>query len=351
MKLFGKYEAVMFPEENMIFITHREYLYYIYDLKYNRWRKHKNAGNDHITVCNYQDVSEKEIKDAMSGIFPTKVTDFMRLCNPSELTISNMLTLLEEDYPDYLNERATYCIVHAFLEESTIRYKSYLRLKELFDNAKALKQDNKQIVDQIVKLSFEIIGRDIFKKEIRIVDGHDCSSYFWIMPVRVIDYADTNKFDNVAKMNRLEISIEEADVYQYLTPFLYKHFDVNLKANKRRANYYGFEWYLIHNFYTYDSMRNIIRDINDTIHALSTGNENDYTAILKERIGTESIQSLYAWALSDEQINEYNDNRPAEDNTDIDLIIDFYRRFIYRIEYMMKVGKENGYDLISFMGP
>ena len=34
-----------------------------------------------------------------------------------------------------------------------------------------------------------------------------------------------------------------------------------------------------------------------------------------------------------------------------ELIIDFYRRFIYRMEYMMKIGKENGYDLISFMGP
>lgn len=60
---------------------------------------------------------------------------------------------------------------------------------------------------------------------------------------------------------------------------------------------------------------------------------------------------LYAKNLSDEQIDEYNANRPKEDDTEIDLIIDFYRRFVYRIEYMMKVGKENGYDLISFMGP
>lgn len=28
-----------------------------------------------------------------------------------------------------------------------------------------------------------------------------------------------------------------------------------------------------------------------------------------------------------------------------------YQRFTYRMEYMMKVGKEKGYDLISFMGP
>ena len=60
---------------------------------------------------------------------------------------------------------------------------------------------------------------------------------------------------------------------------------------------------------------------------------------------------LYAKDLTEEQIDEYNANRPMEDNTEIELIIDFYNRFIYRMEYMIRVGKEKGYDLISFMGP
>ena len=34
-----------------------------------------------------------------------------------------------------------------------------------------------------------------------------------------------------------------------------------------------------------------------------------------------------------------------------EFFIDFYERFIYRMEYIMKVGEENGYNLISFMGP
>lgn len=53
MKLFDKFEAISFYEENLIFITNDGYLYYIYDRKYNRWRKHRNAGNDCLTVCNY----------------------------------------------------------------------------------------------------------------------------------------------------------------------------------------------------------------------------------------------------------------------------------------------------------
>ena len=55
--------------------------------------------------------------------------------------------------------------------------------------------------------------------------------------------------------------------------------------------------------------------------------------------------------MSEEQIKEYNANRPQKDDTEISLIIDFYQRFIYRMEYMLKVGKEKGYNLISFMGP
>ena len=40
--------------------------------------------------------------------------------------------------------------------------------------------------------------------------------------------------DNVAEMRSVEISIEEDDVSQYLTPFLYEYFDEELEANKNR---------------------------------------------------------------------------------------------------------------------
>ena len=60
MKLFDTFEAVKFPEEDMIFITRSEYLYYIYNLKYKWWKKHSNAGNDHLTVSDYPDVSRED---------------------------------------------------------------------------------------------------------------------------------------------------------------------------------------------------------------------------------------------------------------------------------------------------
>jgi len=68
MKLFSDFEAVKFHEENLIFITHNGYLYYIYYPKYKYWRKHRNAGNDHITVSNYPEVSREELINAIGCV-------------------------------------------------------------------------------------------------------------------------------------------------------------------------------------------------------------------------------------------------------------------------------------------
>ena len=351
MKLFDTFEAVKFFQENLIFITHNGFLYYIYDPKYKHWRKHRNAGNDHLTVANYDDVTKEELVDAMNGAFPKSENDFMRLCNPSQLCIRDMLGLLKEDYDKHMYDNDIYHTIHHFLLESDICHKSFGAIQKLLDVATANNYDNDQVVTQIKELALKIIGRDIFKGEIGIVDGHDSSSYFWIMPVRVIDYEDTADLDSVAEMRSVEISIEEGDVDQYLTPFLYEYFDEKIEANKNRKDVSGFEWYLEHNFFTFDQMSHILKDIADTVEALVSGKETEYTKKLKIKRGIETYQLLYAKNLNEDEVAAYNANRPTEDDTEVGLIVDFYQRFLYRMEYMMKVGKEKGYDLISFMGP
>lgn len=351
MKLFGAFEAVKFYQENLIFITHNGYLYYVYNPKYNHWRKHSNAGNDHITVANYDNVTKEELMDAMNGVFPKSENDFMRLCNPSQLCIRDMLELLKEDYAKYISDNNLYHTIHYFLLESDICHKSFEMIKKVLDAAVANHYDSARVVAQVKELSLKIIGRDIFKREIGIVDGHDSSSYFWIMPVRVIDYDDTADLDSVAEMRSAEISIEVDDVAQYLTPFLYEYFDEELEENKKRKNVSGFEWYLEHNYFTYEQMAHILKDIADTVDALASGKETEYTKKLKIKRGTATYQLIYAKDLNAEEVAAYNANRPTEDSTEVDLVIDFYQRFLYRMEYMMKVGTEKGYNLISFMGP
>lgn len=351
MKLFDKFEAVKFRQENLIFITLDGFLYYIYNPKYKHWRKHRNAGNDHLTVANYDEVTKAELTDAMNGVFPKSENDFMRLCNPSQLCIRDMLGLFREDYAKYMSDNTIYHTIHCFLLESDICHKSFEGIQKLLASAVTNHYDNAQVVSQIKELSLKIIGRDIFKREIGIVDGHDSSSYFWIMPVRIIDYEDTGALDSVAKMRSAEISIEEDDVAQYLTPFLYEYFDEELEANKQRKDVSGFEWYLEHNYFTFEQMVSILKDIVDTIEALASGKETEYTKKLKLKRGTATYQLLYAKDLNAEEVAAYNANRPTEDNTEVDLVIDFYQRFLYRMEYMLKVGREKGYNLISFMGP
>lgn len=351
MKLFDTFEAIKFPEENMIFITNSGYLYYIYNSEYKRWRKHRNAGNDCLAVSNYPDVSREELVDAMQGVFPKKETDFMRLCDPSQLCIGDMLDLLKEDYPQYMADYAIYPAIHQLLLESDICHKSFEKLQKLLEDATTNHHDSNHVLAQIKDLSFAIIGRDIFKREIGIVDGHDSSSYFWIMPVRVIDFDNTADLDSVAEMRSAEISIEEDDVAQYLTPFLYQYFDGELTENKKRKDVSGFEWYLEHNFFTFDSMALILKDIEDTIDALSSGRETEYTQKLEIKRGASTNQLSYAKKPTAEEVAEYNADSPTEDDTAVALVVDFYQRFLYRMEYMLKVGKEKGYNLISFMGP
>ena len=351
MKLFGEFEAIKYHQENLIFITKDGYLYYIYSAKYKHWSKYHNAGNDYLTVANYEDVSKEELSNAMNGVFPKSEIDFMRLCNPSELWIRDMLNIFKEDYAKYMADGDIFHSIHRFLLDSDICHKSYEAIRKLLDVATANNYGNEQVVVRIRELSFNTIGRDIFKREIGIVDGHDSSSYFWIMPARVIDYDDSGDVDSVAQMKSIEISIEEDDVDQYLTPFLYKYFDEENEANKHRRDVFGFEWYLEHNFFTYEQMAHILKDIADTIDALVSGKETEYTKKLKITRGTETHQLLYARDLSEGEVAAYNANRPTEDDTAVELVVDFYQRFLYRMEYMMKVGKEKGYNLISIMGP
>lgn len=351
MKLFDKFEAIKFFQENLIFITRNGFLYYIYDPKYKHWRKHCNAGNDHLTVANYDDVTREELIDAMNGIFPKSENDFMRLCNSSQLCIRDMLGLLKDDYAEYMSDNDIYHTIHRFLLESDICHKSYETTQKLLDAAMANNYSKTSVVMQIKDLALKTIGRDIFKREIGIVDGHDSSSYFWIMPVRIIDYEDSADLDNVAEMRSVEISIEEDDVSQYLTPFLYEYFDEELEANKNRNDVYGFEWYLEYNFFTFEQMSQILKDITDTVDALISGKETEYTKKLKIKRGTATYQLIYAKNLNEEEVAAYNANRPTEDDTEVELVVDFYQRFLYRMEYMLRVGKEKGYNLISFMGP
>ena len=337
----------------------------MYNNEQKYWYKYPRAGWDDITVRNYPDVSRDELTAALGGKFPEKATDITRHCDPSRLEYGQLIDLLEDDYPDYMSAVEIHHSVRWFFHESYVEEKTYTELRKLFEDAQSSGQSGELVLDRIKKLSCDMIGRDIFRKEIRIIDGPIGLSYFNIMPARIIDKTNSYYSENIAKMLSNQISIEEDDIAQYLLPFIEKFFDDELEANKNRKEYCwtddngqehatyveGFEWYVTHNYFSFDSITNMLKDIQETMDALSTGKTNEYTSKLKIRIGLAPWEVLHASDFTEARAREYNENKPKADNTDTELVIDFYRRFIYRTEYMMKVGKEKGFDLITFIGP
>ena len=194
---------------------------------------------------------------------------------------------------------------------------------------------------------------------IEIKEGHDSSSYFWIMPVKVKDLTkDTNNLDNVEEYRKLEISIEEENVRAFLFPLLLKYFDDNLLANKKRegvdiVSYTNgvqstFEWYLTYNYYTMQSVRDLINEIKEIIELL----ENDFNHAKLDYMKEDYDWILY---LDDKiDINKLPDNKKERiklTKTNKRDIISFYNLFIKYMENMIKEGSKKGYCFISFMGP
>lgn len=194
---------------------------------------------------------------------------------------------------------------------------------------------------------------------IEIKEGHDSSSYFWIMPVKVKDMTkDADDSDNVDEYRKLEISIEEENIRAFLFPLLLKYFDDNLPENLQRLDNHTvslvdgtqttFEWYLTYNYYTMQSIQDMINEIKSIIELL----KDDFNSTKLDY-----IKEDYDWILYlDHRVN--TKNLPDDKNERIkltenykDLIINFYNRFIKYMENMIEEGGKNGYKLISFMGP
>lgn len=194
---------------------------------------------------------------------------------------------------------------------------------------------------------------------IEIIEGHDPSSYFWIMPVKVIDMTkDTNDIDNVDEYRKLEISIEEENIRAFLFPLLLKHFDDKLPENIQRYDNYiftytdevqtTFEWYLTYNYYTMQSIQDMIKEIKSIVELLKT----DFNSTKLDYIKVNYDWILYLDGKVDPKSlpnDKYERIKLTENYKEA--IINFYNRFVNYMENMIEGGIRNGYNLISFMGP
>lgn len=181
------------------------------------------------------------------------------------------------------------------------------------------------------------------RQQIVIVEGHDSSSYFWIMPVKSISKEQEWEV-KVEEYRPEQISIEEDDVGSMLYYFLDQIYDSSLQEPFRdtRLNGLDFEWNLEYNVFTYDSIRKMIETIREYTYLLQTDYDNPKLDELKACFHPSQFDSEYY----------YYQERPDEEATirkNIYVAIEFYERFCDRMEIMMKNAPQ--FNLISFMGP
>lgn len=349
MLLFDNFRAVKFEEENQILISNDDELKYIYYVKQKIWKKYKPTCDyikdqgwcfldKSIKPKGYFDIDGKQILEAMQGNYPTSEVDILRLCIPSSLDYKDYLHIIIVDYRrffydlkyDYYNSDL-YKYTEMFLANVVCKEYAYKLINLLFKEANDNNYSDKQIINRIKKLSISVVGRNIYN-EIGITDGHDCYAGFWIMPAKTIYKEKTDEIENIyaIESNQISISYNNSNLYSginYLLPFLIKYYDNNLKANvffenqevKYKPEYLAFS-YNKGNYYSLESIEKIINDIRTTIEALSSNSITEYTSMLKQ----------------------------IDSTIDSSLLIDFYQRLIYRMEYMLILSKEKGYDLIHW---
>ena len=187
-------------------------------------------------------------------------------------------------------------------------------------------------------------------KQISIEEGHNTSSFFWIMPVNELDSIEKGWF-GVEEATAAELSIEEDVIFNYLGEFLLKHFDSSLYKVCKNPEYGTpkFEWNLEWNFYEYKTIKKIIEEIKELCHLLKTDYKNEKTMWFRTKNCKFYLRS------NQEKLRNYDGTDTSvilEDkmtNEEINTAIDFYNRFIFQMEQMMKYYPN--YQFIDFMGP
>ncbi len=135
----------------------------------------------------------------------------------------------------------------------------------VLDNHKEIFRFSKDLRQVLPKFK-EAVFKEFLKDEMEPwwEEGHNSSSYFWIMPVK--QGKDSLDGDwGCHCCYKEEISIEEEIVYIYLYhQFLHPHFDTNIEYTCREKKYGAehiyFDWYG-YNLYKYETVRKMAEEM------------------------------------------------------------------------------------------
>ena len=179
------------------------------------------------------------------------------------------------------------------------------------------------------------------------MEGHDPGSVFEIVP-----YAAGAEDESWSEL----ISIDMYDFEEYLMYFFHKYHDPGLRTNKpKRWDGYEvgkrpFDWYGVNGF-TAESMRLVLKDIKDALNMLETDYDNPELDGLKKAFIFENkdIPACDIRKIIGPKNEAERQERLAEIRKQAWVAMDFYRRFVPRIETMME--RCHNCEEIVFYGP
>ena len=192
---------------------------------------------------------------------------------------------------------------------------------------------NSNVCYRRVKDSISKIDDQVF-----ICNGRDAGGTFWIVPTN----SDRDKDREIPFFSNFGMSIDDYYVSEYLSEFLYRYYDPSIQEEEP---YYpdmgrGFDWYGV-NLYTYESMRQMITDIKHAAELLTNDYDNPELDSIKKHLPWHSDSGKKYDEFTEDEINELRKNGVPK-------AIDFYQRFVGRLEKMMALP---GTNTISFAGP
>ena len=350
MLLFENFMVYENAENDELQVFHNGRLFAGYDIETRKWKRHGGCLPFEIMKEFLNEPSESLVAEATGKKKIQNYEEFSGLLG-EPVTVADMLDDFRVRFEQKLADSYLLWYIQGILSEAFSEKHAF----RTFDRFLEAMEGNEFDLADISAISVAETGRDLLVHRVRINDKPWWgSSFFNIQPAKFYD-SDAKWLRDRFILFGLCISIEMDDVLQYLWPFLEKRFDdgltVNLNRNDPDYDCNGFEWSgRVPNFFTLGQMRDILSEI----HALLTDVENGISSPLFEDIriikGT-FVELAYAPGMSQEEIDAYNRRQREERKEDADVVVDFYKRFLFRMEYMVKIAEENGYDLISFIGP
>ena len=173
--------------------------------------------------------------------------------------------------------------------------------------------------------------------QVFIYNGRDAGGSFWIVPIN----SDREKDREIPFFSNFGMSIDDYYIEEYLAVFLYRHFDP--KVQKMRYSPFeerSFDRYGV-NLYTYENMKKMLADIRRVADLLVSDYDNPELDRIKAHFPWDLYTDKHNDELTDEEKNELRKNG-------VPMAIDFYQRFVGRMEKMMALP---GTNTISFAGP